>query len=108
MGRRRALLCPVAAVPAFRHRERCWTIDGREVRYPRVFSYCQIFNLLSNPSVIVPAGQSPEGLPIGVQIVGRHFEDPWILGIARRLGSALGEWRRPPEAALQKSFEGLQ
>jgi Asp-tRNA(Asn)/Glu-tRNA(Gln) amidotransferase A subunit family amidase len=106
MGRKRALLCPVAAVPAFRHRERSWTIDGREVRYPRIFSYCQIFNLLSNPSVVVPAGQSPEGLPIGVQIVGRHFEDPWILGIARRLGAALGEWRRPPEAALQKSFDG--
>jgi Asp-tRNA(Asn)/Glu-tRNA(Gln) amidotransferase A subunit family amidase len=108
MGRRRALLCPVAAVPAFRHRERSWAIDGREVRYPRIFSYSQIFNLLSNPSVVVPVGRSPEGLPIGVQLVGRHFEDPWILAIARRLGAALGEWRRPPEAALQKSYEGLQ
>jgi Asp-tRNA(Asn)/Glu-tRNA(Gln) amidotransferase A subunit family amidase len=108
MGRRRALLCPVAAVPAFRHRERSWTIDGREVRYPRIFSYSQIFNLLSNPSVVVPVGRSPEGLPIGVQIVGRHFEDAWILAIARRLSAALGEWRRPPEATLQKSYEGLE
>jgi Asp-tRNA(Asn)/Glu-tRNA(Gln) amidotransferase A subunit family amidase len=99
MGRRRALLCPVAAVPAFRHGERAWSIDGREVRYPRIFSYCQIFNLLSNPSVVVPVGRSPEGLPIGVQIVGRHFEDAWILAIARRLGAALGEWRRPPEVS---------
>jgi Asp-tRNA(Asn)/Glu-tRNA(Gln) amidotransferase A subunit family amidase len=102
MGRRRALLCPVAGVPAFRHRERVWSIGGRKVRYPRVFSYCQIFNLLSNPSVVVPVGRSPEGLPIGVQIVGRHFEDPLILGIARRLGAALGEWQRPPEAILEK------
>jgi Asp-tRNA(Asn)/Glu-tRNA(Gln) amidotransferase A subunit family amidase len=108
MGPKRALLCPVAAVPAFRHRERSWTIDGREVRYPRIFSYCQIFNLLSNPSVIVPVGQSPEGLPIGVQLVGRHFEDPWILAIAQRLGTALGKWRRPPETALCKSFETPQ
>ncbi len=103
MGRRRALLCPVAAVPAFRHRERSWTIDGRDVRYPRIFSYSQIFNLLSNPVVVVPVGRSPEGLPIGIQIVGRHFEDPWILAIARRLGTALGQWQAPPESNLEKS-----
>jgi Asp-tRNA(Asn)/Glu-tRNA(Gln) amidotransferase A subunit family amidase len=92
----------VAAVPAFRHGERVWDIDGQQVRYPRIFSYCQVFNLLSNPSVIVPAGRSPEGLPIGVQIVGRHFEDSLILGIARRLEAALGTWRRPPEEILEQ------
>jgi amidase len=64
--------------------------------YPETFSYTQIFNLLSNPAVIAPAGQSAEGLPIGVQIAGRHFEDALIVEIARRLGEALGEWRRPP------------
>jgi hypothetical protein len=37
-----------------------------------------------------------------VQIVGRHFEDPWILAIARRLGEALGEWQGPPEMNLQQ------
>jgi Asp-tRNA(Asn)/Glu-tRNA(Gln) amidotransferase A subunit family amidase len=96
MGPRCALLTPVAATPAFRHGERQWTIDGRAVGYPETFSYTQIFNLLSNPAVIAPVGRSAEGLPIGVQIVGRHFEDALIVEIARRLGEALGEWRRPP------------
>ncbi len=108
MGNKRALLCPVAAVPAFCHRERSWNIEGAEVRYPRIFSYCQIFNLLSNPSVIVPVGQSPEGLPIGVQIVGRHFEDPWILGISRRIEATLGEWRRPPEIQARKTSDAVK
>ena len=64
------LLCPVGSVPAFRHGERSWTIDGREVTYEQVFTACVIFNLFGNPSVVVPVGRSAEGLPIGVQLVG--------------------------------------
>jgi len=101
MQQHRVLLCPVAAVPAFRHGEREWTVDCKTVRYPKIFSYCQIFNLLGNPSVVVPVGRSPEGLPIGVQIVGRHFEDAVILGVARKLEQAIGGWQAPPEAAMR-------
>ena len=96
MTRYRALVCPVASIPAFRHGERSWAVDGREVIYPKAFSYYQAFNLLGNPAVVMPAGQSAEGLPIGVQIVGRPFEDHVILALARLFEEARGEWRPPP------------
>jgi Asp-tRNA(Asn)/Glu-tRNA(Gln) amidotransferase A subunit family amidase len=91
------LLCPVAAVPAFGHGERSWTIDGQTVSYAQAFVYCQIFNLLGNPSVVVPVGRSKDGLPIGVQIVGRPYEEMLILAVARKLEEALGGWQAPPE-----------
>ncbi|MCY4588640.1 MAG: amidase [Bryobacterales bacterium] len=95
----RALICPVASIPAFRHRERSWTISGREVTYAMAFSYCQVFNLLGNPSVVVPVGHSNEGLPIGVQIVGRPFEDRLILALAERFEQVVDAWKPPPEPA---------
>ncbi len=65
------LLCPVAAIPAFKHGERNWTIEGQTVKYLDAWSYCEWFNLLGMPAASVPVGKSPEGLPIGVQIVGK-------------------------------------
>jgi Asp-tRNA(Asn)/Glu-tRNA(Gln) amidotransferase A subunit family amidase len=90
------LLCPVCAVPAFRHGEREWTVQGRQVKYLKAMSYSQWFNLLGNPAAVVPVGQSPEGLPIGVQIVGRPWEDEAVLAIAASIESACGGFRRPP------------
>ena len=62
------LLCPVAAVPAFRHGERSWQIDGTTVKYLDAWSYTEWFNLLGNPAVTVPSDNLTEGLPIGVQL----------------------------------------
>ncbi len=90
------LLCPVCAIPAFRQRERSWTIDGQTVKYPGVFSYSQWFNLLGNPAAVVPAGRSPEGLPIGVQVVGRPWREEQVLGVAARIENACGGFLRPP------------
>ena len=93
------LLCPVGSVPAFRHGERSWTIDGREVTYEQAFTPCVIFNLFGNPSAVVPVSRSAGGLPIGVQLVGRPFEDQLVLAVARKLEEALGAWQAPPESA---------
>jgi Asp-tRNA(Asn)/Glu-tRNA(Gln) amidotransferase A subunit family amidase len=82
MDTHRVLICPVASVPAFRHGERSWTIDGRTVRYLDAMSYTQWFNILGNPAAAVPAGRSPDGLPIGVQIVGRPYEEELVLAVA--------------------------
>ena len=76
------LLCPVCAIPAFRHGERSWDVEGQRVQYLDVMRYTQWFNLLGAPAAVVPVGRSPEGLPIGVQIAGRPFEDERVLGIA--------------------------
>ncbi len=90
------LLCPVAAVPAFRHGERSWDLDGQTVRYLDAWSYCEWFNLLGMPAVVVPIGQSPNGLPIGVQIVGRPWQEEVVLTVAAELERRRGSWKKPP------------
>jgi amidase len=91
------LLCPVASTPAFRHGERTWTIDGCPVEYLDSVRYTQWFNALGCPAAVVPVGTSHEGLPIGVQIAARPFEDEVALGIAAVIDAAFG-YRAPPLA----------
>ena len=89
------LLMPVCAVPAFRHGERAWEIDSTRVGYWDAMRYTQWFNLLAWPAAVVPVGRSPEGLPIGVQIAGRPYEDERVLAVAAVLDRAFG-YRVPP------------
>ena len=91
------LLCPVASIPAFRHGERAWTIEGRAVEYLDAVRHTQWFNTLAAPAAVVPVGTSPEGLPIGVQIAARPFHDEIALGIAAVVDAAFG-YRPPPLA----------
>jgi Asp-tRNA(Asn)/Glu-tRNA(Gln) amidotransferase A subunit family amidase len=90
------LLCPTAAIPAFRHGEREWQVEGKTVKYLDAWSYCEWFNLLGFPAAVVPMGQSSEGLPIGVQIVGRPWEEELVLAVASMLDEARGEFPQPP------------
>ena len=92
------LLCPTASIPAFRHGEREWQLEGKTVKYLDAWSYCEWFNLLGFPAMVVPMGRSPEGLPIGVQIVGRPWEEELVLAVASVLEEARGEWSQPPMA----------
>lgn len=93
------LLCPVASVPAFRHGERSWNVDGTTVEYLDAWRYTQWFNALAAPAAVVPVGESPEGLPIGVQIAARPFEDEIALGVASVVDAAFG-YRAPAMARL--------
>jgi Asp-tRNA(Asn)/Glu-tRNA(Gln) amidotransferase A subunit family amidase len=92
------LLCPVASIPAFKHGERAWRIDGKTIDYLDAWSYTEFFNLLGNPAVVVPASTSPEGLPIGVQIVGRPWEEEEVLSVAQIVERQLAGWKKPPIA----------
>ncbi len=84
------LLCPVASIPAFRHDERTWSVEGQSVSYLDAVRYTQWFNALAMPAAVVPVGSSPEGLPIGVQVVARPFEDETALGVAGCVDAAFG------------------
>ncbi len=95
------LLCPPAAIPAFRHGERSWQIEGwqgegKTVHYLDAWSYTEWFNLLGNPAAVVPVSQSKEGLPVGVQIVGRPWEEEQVLAVAAVIERECGAWRVPP------------
>jgi amidase len=91
------LLCPVASTPSWRHDERSWIVEGRPVDYLDAVRHTQWFNVLAAPAAVVPVGRSPEGLPIGVQIVARPFEDETALGVAAVVDAAFG-YRPPPMA----------
>jgi Asp-tRNA(Asn)/Glu-tRNA(Gln) amidotransferase A subunit family amidase len=90
------LLCPAAAIPAFRHGERSWKIDGKNVEYLDAWSYTEWFNLLGNPAAVVPVSHSGEELPIGVQIAGRPWEEEQVLAVAAALEKECGVSSIPP------------
>ncbi len=90
------LLCPAAAVPAFRHGERSWIVEGKTMNYLDAWSYTEWFNLLGNPAAVVPVSYSPDGLPIGVQIAGRPWEEETVLRVAAVLQKACAMNRKPP------------
>lgn len=89
------LLCPPAAIPAFQHGERQWQIEGKTVHYLDAWSYTEWFNLLGNPAAVVPVSHS-KGLPVGVQIVGRPWEEEQVLAVAAAIERECGAWRVPP------------
>jgi Asp-tRNA(Asn)/Glu-tRNA(Gln) amidotransferase A subunit family amidase len=95
MRKHRVLICPVAAIPAFHHGEREWQVEEKTVKYLDAWSYCEWFNLLGFPAAVVPMGHSEQGLPIGVQIVGRPWEDEIVLAVAAILEKERGPWEAP-------------
>jgi amidase len=88
----------VSSIPAFRHGERTWIVEGSAVDYLDAVRHTQWFNALAAPAAVVPVGRSPEGLPIGVQIVARPFQDEIALGVATIVDAAFGY--RVPAMAL--------
>lgn len=76
------IIAPVGAVPAYEHDTLKVTVQGKPMGTFRAFSYAQAFNVFDLPVVTVPAGRSKEGLPIGVQIVGRPFAEETVLAAA--------------------------
>lgn len=93
-----AWLCPVAAGPAFPH---CKTgqpiaVDGRPVPYfVATISHTSVFNMTGSPVVVLPAGRSSEGLPIGLQLVGRRWRDMELLAVAEAVTEVTGPFQPP-------------
>jgi amidase len=84
------LLMPVCGIPAFRHGERRWSIDGNEIGLFQAMMPAVIANVLGVPAVTVPMSVSAAGLPIGIQLLGRPFEDELLLETAIRLEEGRG------------------
>ena len=81
-----AVVCPVDHTPAIRHEE---PDDDR-------FTYTLPFSLSGWPCAVVRAGTSPEGLPIGVQIVAQPWREDVTIAAARQIETLTGGWRLPP------------
>ena len=87
------LLTPTAAVAPFGHGlQGPPVIDGRAVDGFYWMSFTFPFNLTGQPAASVPAGFTPDGLPVGLQIVGRRLEDGLVLR-ASAAYEAAAPWR---------------
>ena len=97
------IVSPVGATPAYAHDTLKVTVDGSTFGNFKAFSYVHAFNVFDLPVVTVPAGASNEGLPIGVQIIGRPSDEQRIFSAARIVEKSLGGWRKPFVDRMNKS-----
>jgi amidase len=96
------LLCPAATSTAFPHNqqgerwERVLTVNGRPQPSTTQMFWSGFSGMAYLPSTVVPIALSPEGLPIGVQIVGPEFGDLRCLEFARYLEETHRGFVPPP------------
>ncbi|HEY7295285.1 MAG TPA: amidase [Dehalococcoidia bacterium] len=94
MQRWDAIVCPVAALPAVPHgSSKDWAAD--DFKQAMFISYTVPYSLTGWPCVVVRAGTSHEGLPVGVQIVARPWREDVALALAQQVETALGGWQPP-------------
>lgn len=80
------LLTPTTPIVAPRLGTTVISLDGREELIGNALTrYTCVFNLTGNPALTVPCGQHSTGLPMGLQIVGRPYEDARVVGIGHAL-----------------------
>jgi Asp-tRNA(Asn)/Glu-tRNA(Gln) amidotransferase A subunit family amidase len=87
------LLSPVSSGPAFRHGEGNYRPG---TGYRDTMRYSQWLNLTGFPGASVPLSHSNEGLPIGVQVIGRPHEEDLVLAVAEAIEQSRGPWQPPP------------
>jgi len=98
-----AVICPVMPTPAYPHDHspdqdaRRIEIDGKAYVYPDQLAWAGIATLPGLPATAIPIGLSPEGLPVGVQIVGPWLEDRTPLKLAELIEREFGGFVPPPD-----------
>ena len=96
-----AVICPIMPTPAFPHdhledqEQRRITIDGKEHVYTDQLAWPGIATLPGLPSTAIPTGFAPDGLPVGVQIVGPWLEDRTPLKLAELIEREFGGFVPP-------------
>ena len=95
------VVCPITPTPAFPHDhnpnplERRIDIDGVEHPYFNQLVWAGVPTMPGLPATAIPTGPSPEGLPVGVQLIGPLFEDRTPLRVAELLEPKLGGFQPP-------------
>jgi Asp-tRNA(Asn)/Glu-tRNA(Gln) amidotransferase A subunit family amidase len=88
------LLSPVSTTTAFQHGEGTWR-PGAQQCYRDTMRFSQWLNLTGFPGVSVPVGFTDKGLPVGLQVIGRPYEDELVLAVAERIENGRGTWQPP-------------
>jgi amidase len=95
------MICPVNQVPPFDVQQRYITeINGMQLEtYIDWMRSCYFITVTGLPAISVPCGFTPEGLPVGVQIVGRHQDELGVLQLAYAFEQATQCWQQRPSVA---------
>ena len=88
-------LCPTVPMAAFPHGQDAFHVEGEALVGRHTLRLTLPWDLTGSPAISVPFGWSADGLPIGVQLVGRHFDELTLLQAARGLEAAGPATRRP-------------
>jgi Asp-tRNA(Asn)/Glu-tRNA(Gln) amidotransferase A subunit family amidase len=91
------LLMPVASIAAFSHRERKFATESKPVGLFQAMAPATTFNLLGLPALTVPFTIDEQGMPVGVQIVARPWEEESLLELGVALETARGPFGAAPE-----------
>ena len=92
-------ICPVSSITAFPHQPKGKPIEVNRIKLPYSTAcggYAILFNFTGHPVVVIPIGKSEAGLPIGVQIVGKRWQDLELLAIAKKIGQITSGFHQPP------------
>lgn len=100
----RFMIFPVAQVPPFDVTQEYVTeINGTEMEtYIDWMKACYYITILGFPAISVPGGFTEDGLPVGIQIVGRYGADFEVLQLAHAFEQATGFWERQPGSVTSK------
>ena len=90
------LLTPVCGVTAFPHRTRRWPTVGKEIGLFGAMMPATLVNIMGFPALTVPMAISPDGLPVGAQLVGRPYQEELLLTLGEQLEQARGPLPAPP------------
>ena len=96
------LILPVSQVPPFDVKQRYVNeINGQKMEsYIDWMKTCYYISTIGFPAISVPCGFTAEGLPVGIQIVGRYQNDFAVLQIAYAFEQATGFWKHKPLLVL--------
>jgi Asp-tRNA(Asn)/Glu-tRNA(Gln) amidotransferase A subunit family amidase len=85
------LICPAVAIPPFPVETLyCDEINGTKLdTYFEWLAMTWGLTIPGNPVTCIPCGLDPTGTPFGIQVCGRHYEDRFVLGVAKALESCL-------------------
>ena len=99
-GRLEVIIAPCAPVAAFRHDHRTHPrltgSDGAKIPYAALMDWSVLASACGLPATAIPAGRTPEGLPVGVQVIGPRGGDSRTLAVAQALEDRIMGFTPPP------------
>jgi amidase len=96
-----AIVMPISMTPPFAHQQepafadRVLTIDNEQVPYPKILEWISLATSCHAPALAVQAGQTTDGLPVGVQIVGPWNGEDRLFDFGFAVEEGVGGFKRP-------------